>query len=670
MLWLHASNAARFDQSVRDALDQLKVSGRKDPKVDALRLLQEWLRDERRGSWLVILDNADDVRFLLETASSEDHATATTLRRTRLDWLPQCAHGSVLVTSRSRGAALELVEDRDVVEVSQMDKGHAVALLKKKLGHECQIQDVIDLAEALEYMPLAMTQAAAYIRQRTPRCSARLYLDLLNQHGESTLILLDRDFQDLRRDREATNAIGVTWQISFEHFRQARPSAAELLGLMSFFDRQAIHESLIRNRQEGAHTGSAEQSDETISFRPEHEGTDFVAAADDGFEEDVVMLRSYSFIAMTTDADTFGMHRLVQLATRQWLRAQGLESRWRGQFVANLEVAMPTGDYENWSTCQALLPHVRLAQEQRPEDRDSLLRWAKIMQRAADFFWTKEGAFAEAERLQEQVVDIRKQKLGESHPDTLTGLYGLAWTYGSQHRLEEAERLHELVMNTRKQTLGEGHLDTLKSMGTLAWKYNLQGRWEDAEQLLVQVLKVQKQKSREDHPDTLLTMVHLASVYRSQGRLKEAERLLEQGVKAHKQKFGDDHEKTLIVIHILAGMYGDQGRWDEAAPLLEQVVETYMQKLGENYPDTNALPSIRDLAMVYRHQGRWGEAEPLQELALSKYTSLGRREEAAELLEEIEEWNKWKLKNEAHQATQKSKTLAQRWKGFKSKLLR
>jgi hypothetical protein len=39
------------------------------------------------------------------------------------------------------------------------------------------------------------------------------------------------------RDWEAKYSIIVTWQISFEHIRQTRPSAADLLSPMSFFDR-------------------------------------------------------------------------------------------------------------------------------------------------------------------------------------------------------------------------------------------------------------------------------------------------------------------------------------------------------------------------------------------------------------------------------------------------
>ncbi|KAK3615631.1 hypothetical protein LTR56_026473 [Elasticomyces elasticus] len=49
VLWIHANNAARFEQNLRDVADQLKIYGRKDPKADLLQLLRNWLRDESKG---------------------------------------------------------------------------------------------------------------------------------------------------------------------------------------------------------------------------------------------------------------------------------------------------------------------------------------------------------------------------------------------------------------------------------------------------------------------------------------------------------------------------------------------------------------------------------------------------------------------------------------------
>ena len=54
--------------------------------------------------------------------------------------------------------------------------------------------------------------------------------------------LLEHDAGDLRRDGGVSNAILTIWQISFDCIRAKRRSAADLLSLMSFFDRQGILE--------------------------------------------------------------------------------------------------------------------------------------------------------------------------------------------------------------------------------------------------------------------------------------------------------------------------------------------------------------------------------------------------------------------------------------------
>jgi hypothetical protein len=110
--------------------------------------------------------------------------------------------------------------------------------------------DVAELAAALEFVPLAIVQAAAYISQRAPRCSVRQYLEEFKKSERKRTSLLNRDEGQLRRDWEAKNSIIITWQISFDYIHQTRPSAADLLSLMSFFDRQGISEVLLRNRTE------------------------------------------------------------------------------------------------------------------------------------------------------------------------------------------------------------------------------------------------------------------------------------------------------------------------------------------------------------------------------------------------------------------------------------
>ena len=70
MFWAHASNAARFDESYRDIANCVKVPGRQNPKADIFQLVHDWLQDEGKGRWFLILDNVDDAGFLLAARSA------------------------------------------------------------------------------------------------------------------------------------------------------------------------------------------------------------------------------------------------------------------------------------------------------------------------------------------------------------------------------------------------------------------------------------------------------------------------------------------------------------------------------------------------------------------------------------------------------------------------
>jgi hypothetical protein len=248
ILWIYASNEARFEQSVRDVLDQLKVRGRKDPGANIFQLLRFWLCDVTRGPWLVILDNVDDARVLLMSPPASEPSPKSVVGEARLDYIPRCNHGRVLVTSRTKEAAKELVYWNDMIAVEPMEEDQALVLLRNKLGVRHTDQNAPQLARELEFMPLALTQAAAYICQSDGRCSIQRYLEKLRGCDYSEVSVLDLDERDLRRDRESSNSIMLTWQISFDHIRETHPSAADLLSLMSFFDRHAIPQALLHEK--------------------------------------------------------------------------------------------------------------------------------------------------------------------------------------------------------------------------------------------------------------------------------------------------------------------------------------------------------------------------------------------------------------------------------------
>ncbi|KAF1828129.1 hypothetical protein BDW02DRAFT_635370, partial [Decorospora gaudefroyi] len=200
VLWVYASSAARYEQSFRDIADAIKIAGRQDPQTNIFKLVHDWLRDSKHR-WLLVLDNVDDARFLLDRPAASTNAN--TAPKPLREYLPHCQRGSILVTTRNKEAALKLVNQRDVVNVNPMDEAQALALFEKKLGAQGDSGDVAELAAALEYMPLAIVQAAAYISQRAPRYPVTKYLEEFRKSERKRSSLLGYDSGQLHRDWEA-----------------------------------------------------------------------------------------------------------------------------------------------------------------------------------------------------------------------------------------------------------------------------------------------------------------------------------------------------------------------------------------------------------------------------------------------------------------------------------
>ncbi|OAG08426.1 uncharacterized protein CC84DRAFT_1203804 [Paraphaeosphaeria sporulosa] len=448
VFWVHAGTRARFEQGYRRIAEATKMDGWDDPKADVLRLVRSWLCDKSNGRWVMVVDNADDASVFFQNPL-QSHATGSFDQSTELlsDFLPQSPNGSILVTSRSRDDAYRLTGTySSVIEVKPMDKDDALALLKKKLGIIANEDEAVELIDALDFMPLALTQAAAFIRQGATRMSVPRYVEKVRKSDRDRARLLMKDVGDSRRDGKASNSIIATWQISFEHIRTRTPTAARLLSLMSLFDPQGIPESLLHNR-----------------YSEEGDGEDGEA----DFDDDICMLTSFSLVRMSVDGREFEMHRLVQFSTKKWLELCSELEVWQSTYAALMDDNYPVGRPENWAVCQALFPHAQAVVNNRPKDVKALEAWASVLFKAA-WYASEIGQYSKAYEMGSAALHFRETILGEEHPDTLNSLNSLGIVLNWQGQYSEAEAMHQQGLEAKERVLGKEHPSTFTSMANLA----------------------------------------------------------------------------------------------------------------------------------------------------------------------------------------------------------
>ncbi|KAF1973481.1 hypothetical protein BU23DRAFT_464649, partial [Bimuria novae-zelandiae CBS 107.79] len=411
-------------QGYRRIAEATKMDGWDDPKADVLRLVRSWLCDESNGRWLMVVDNADDASIFFQgvsptgTASSPDPTPAELLS----DFLPQSPNGSILVTSRSRDAAYKLTGAHfSNVEVKPMDKDAALALLQKKLGYIDSEDEAVQLIQDLDAMPLALTQAAAFIKKRAPPMSVSRYVDEVRRSESDRARLLDQDVGDSRRDGRASNSIIATWHISFKYIRTQTPNAARLRSLMSLFDRQGIPESLLHDWYVG-------QDDK---------GADF--------DDDIYVLTSFSLVEMGADGSEFGMHRLVQFSTKKWLELNSELEEWKTTYVLLMDENYPVGRHENWPVCQKLFPHAGVVLNSQPEDKEARKAWASVLFKSA-WYASEMEQYSKAHEMDSGALRARETVLGSEHADTLNSLNSLGLVVRQLGRYDEAEAIHKKAL--------------------------------------------------------------------------------------------------------------------------------------------------------------------------------------------------------------------------------
>jgi nucleoside phosphorylase/tetratricopeptide (TPR) repeat protein len=530
--------------------------------------VKSYLDSKRAGKWLLILDNADDAEMWL-TGSH----TAPPLE----DFLPESDQGRILFTSRNRKLAMRLAPF-NIIPIPDIDEETAAKILEKTLGHKDLLGDPTasaTLLEQLSFLPLAITQASAYILENG--IDLLTYLSLLQEQEQDAVELLSEDFKDPGRYKDIQNPVITTWLISFKQIQQQDQLAADYLSFMACIDPRNITQSLLPQ------PASRKQKVDALG-----------------------LLNAYWF-TNNQDMD-INMHRLVHIATRNWLRKNALFSHWIKRVADHMQNIFPDNHHTKRGLWRQYLPHALVVMHETEfvlQENNYLSLTGKV----ADCL-TSDGRYQEAEVLHKKLMTINQEKAGAKHPSTLTSMANLASTYWNQGRWNEAEKLEVQVVETRKIVLGAEHPDTLTSMADLASTYRDQGRWNEAEKLEVQVMETRKTVLGTEHHDTLNSMANLASTYRNQGRWNEAEKLEVQVMETWKTVLGAEHPDTLYSIANLASTYRDQGRWNEAEKLEVQVMETRKTVLGTEHPDT--LNSMANLASTYWNQGRWNTAEKLE----------------------------------------------------------
>ncbi|CAK4007226.1 kinesin light chain 1 [Lecanosticta acicola] len=292
VFWVYAGSRERFIESYRNIAIQTGIVKDDDANVNYLRVVKNWLCDRNKGRWLLVIDSADDNELFVADGGGEARLN---LRQS----IPESEHGAVLITSRNITGPDLAGDIDDVLRIGPFEESTALQLMRMKVPSFAEDIDGKQLVSTLEYIPLALTQAAAYINRN--QVSVQYYLQRFQQEEQQQVELLGKDWNDLRRDATVSNPVLTTWRMTYDQLVQSHRLAAQLLARMALLERQCIPEILVLRMR----------NDAPDNDRVEAMGT----------------LLQYGLCTQLDAEQGYTMHRLVQVCTKAWLRKAGVARR-------------------------------------------------------------------------------------------------------------------------------------------------------------------------------------------------------------------------------------------------------------------------------------------------------------------------------------------------------
>ncbi|KAF2114038.1 hypothetical protein BDV96DRAFT_688292 [Lophiotrema nucula] len=568
VFWIQADDLGKLGTSFSRIAEQLGLKGA-DDRIISLNYALEWLscprkritRDElavpveyEEAKWLLIYDNADDIRILR-------------------DYWPVGANGSVLITSRDPLAKSELYPAVGL-DLEAFSTDDAARLLRRLTREESGLdsqQSSQALAKSMRGYPLHVVQVAALIRRL--QLPLKDFWEMHREHMD-----LEKFADNIAPPEQYKHTIFTVWS-----FDKLSSTAGAILDFLSLLDPDFIDEHLLQVAY-----STPGMSDFPVSK---------IAYINARTE-----LIKLSLIRITRPGDgrcLLSIHRLVQDAARGRLN----EERKIGMFDFALRVlrkAWPeemlefSHDIQDWVSSDRVVPHVRALQtayENGPKvcpDVDSKRLFASLLQMNGWYMIERGNLPASREILKTGLAFCRAN--ADIMPDILADMLSSHTFMADDPECNYDEMLEifrqHLDLRLVLEDKSENKDDLMMAYGEMGQALFLNGRYEEA---LVELKKSMAEARslesvREERFWPTFTSLRLGITYQVLGRPEEAVAAVNEALDFREKKFGPKDKESCrrgYLIELLGDLHAQHGRTAESLDAYEQALDNFRVTKGQ-----------------------------------------------------------------------------------------
>ena len=558
VFWISAVTRAKLLSGfieIADASQCFRYAKDEQPEKIANATIQ-WLSTTNHR-WLLIIDNLDDITIadgLIPRIESKGH---------------------VLITTRNQNSAGIPAEGFEVLSMSA-DEALNFFLLRAQLTNSVITEDhneASEIVERLGYLPLAIEQAAAYVRMSR---NTREYLLAYEQDRKRLLSWMPEG------NRIYHSTVATTWRLSFANLASTCPDSINLIRLLVFLNPDEVLIAFLKSGCSGL-------------------GPKLRSIIQDPFQLRVCLfaLQNFSLIRVWDDGRKITIHRLVQDVIKAELDERTREATVRDVINLGL-VAFPEP-----------ATHMASAADPGHQSLSPLTVNIQLCQHYSS-----------------QVISCFEQTQNTAFVQERHVLGGrLALYFRMSAFYMDSLRMWTLTSEIRERLLGPQHPDTLRSKKYEAEVLCSVGQPQKAVELLQRSIEISKSHYRPEDNNIRKLMEDLAKCHVYCGEDKISLRLHIEIVDTCIRAFGADDNNTLDSMCNLAEEYARLDHCSSAVDLYQKTLDIQSRRGKPGFK--GVLNSIAGLAKAYCMMGlddnNISLYERLQNLRLEMETRWNRR---------------------------------------------
>ena len=223
------------------------------------------------------------------------------------------------------------------------------------------------------------------------------------------------------------------------------------------------------------------------------------------------------------------------------------------------------------------------------------------------------GDFQQAKEYYERALSIQLNKRRPDHVYVARTYHAMGNLHLDLGDFQQAREYFERALSILLNKLGPDHVaETYQNLGNL--HRNL-GDYQQAKEYFERALSIQLNRLEPDHVNVARTYHAMGNLHRNLGDYQQAKEYYERALSIQLNKLGPDHANVARTYHAMGNLHLDLGDYLQAKEYYERVLSIQLNKLGPDHVEV--AETYQNMGNLHRNLGDYQQAKGCYERALS-----------------------------------------------------